>query len=108
MKALFMSVLIVVFVGAFGHSVFAGGITGGTSIDTTERQRQHTEKEVSSRHTDQGVSRNTQRAIDVGYKVVTEVFPVVGNAEKLLKVGKWAGEQQRKGGGVTATGSTVK
>ncbi|MCK5494639.1 MAG: hypothetical protein KAJ14_16130 [Candidatus Omnitrophica bacterium] len=82
----------------------AQGITGGTIKNTTEKQAY----ETSGDHKQCIKSPISPEAAELTKEIITKVFPVVGTTEKLLKGMKWTAEQQRKGGGITGIGSTVR
>ncbi|MCK4649911.1 hypothetical protein KAT36_01635 [Candidatus Pacearchaeota archaeon] len=97
---------IVIMMFGMAEIVFAGGITGGTTRNTTNRQRQQAQQRMDNQQCkDPGVSQET---LNMGKKILNKVYPVTETMERLIRGMKWAADKQRDGGGVPPTGSTVK
>lgn len=103
MKKLFLTVLLSITITC---PAFAGGITGGTTLNTTQRQRSEAQRRMDNQQCkDPGISQGT---LDIGKKVVTTKVPLLGITDVLVDGMIWSAEKQRKLGGVPPTGSTVK
>lgn len=102
-----IAILASVVVFGFSCVAFGGGITGGTTRDTTKQQREMTQDRMDTRQQREGVSED--KALGWVEKLGNYVYPGMGTTtEKLLKGARWTGEKQREAGGVTGTGSTAK
>lgn len=83
--------------------VFAGGITGGTSKNTTRSQQErldNSQYEKKSYSVPGWFSKDADR--------ILQFHPVYEGSKKFLEWGNKAGEEQRRNGGVPLTGDTTR
>jgi len=88
----------------FSSITFAGGITGGTTKNTTKKQSYQT----SGNNQQCRKNSISPGVFKLGKKITNKFFPITGTSEKLIKGMKWSADKQRELGGVPPTGSTVK
>lgn len=100
MKKIFCVLIVVMF--GFSSVGSVAQITGSTTRNTTDKQKEQTRENNARKGSDM-----SQKDFNNMRKILGKI-PIVGKTDKLIEGMSWIAKKQRKAGGVTMTGSTTK